>query len=412
MAQARGTQLVVALYEETQYGVTPGTPSGQIIPVKSFGLESSQSLFDSETLSSDRARTRPGRGNIDAGGPMVMELGPESMGTILKHAIGQVVTGRSVSTQPTNVTGVEVEYASSGSATGDGTLSYTSATTSLTWAESGDTAGAAVDVSGGGTFTLLSNSGESISVVVTAASLPATDKSDTNITVSSTGYTHTFTIGDLPVGMILEKDHGANISGTGRFEYFNGVKVGAVTFDFPQEGNPTASFTMKGAGSTLAASALDSSLTDNGFTPFSSFTLGTVEEGGATIANITEASLTLDNGLDESSFVLGQRNRQALTEGFSTVTGQIVALFEDATLLNKAINGTESSLKFGFGRGTGDGSPGNESLEYLVEQLEYERKGQPVEGPAGIKITLPFKAYRSGAQRGLRVRLKNAVATV
>ena len=47
MAQARGTQTTIALYEEANYNTPIVTPSGQKLYVTSFGLSSSQNLLDS-----------------------------------------------------------------------------------------------------------------------------------------------------------------------------------------------------------------------------------------------------------------------------------------------------------------------------------------------------------------------------
>lgn len=233
-----------------------------------------------------------------------------------------------------------------------------------------------------------------------------------NTTTGLGPYTHTLTLGDLPVGMLLEKDHGSNIAGAGRFEKCNGARIARAGFEFPTEGYVTGSFDVVAAKSTLTAAALDAALDDFGHTPFSAFD-ASIQEGGAAVAVVTQASINLDNALDDSVFTVGGAGvRRALPEGFATVSGQITALFEDATLLNKAINGTESSLKITLSRGTGAGSAGNESIEFFVQQMLYERTSPPIEGPQGLLITLPFKAYKSGANSALKVTLKNAVAAI
>jgi len=412
MAQARGSQSIIALYEEATYNTTPGTPSGQKLYVVSNSIQGTQNRIDSDTLSTSRERSEPALGNVNVSGPIEMELSAQSIGTLMKHAIGSNITGKSVSVQPTNVTGVEINYASTASASGNGTITFVFSGTTLSWSENGDTAGATQDISAGGTFTLLSAGGESINITVTAASIPASNKSDTNISVSATGYTHTLTLGDLPTGLIIEKDFGSNISGSGRFQYFNGCRISNASFSFPQEGYVTGSFGFTGAKETLAASSLDSSLDDNGHTSFSAFS-ATIQEGGSAIAVVTEASIEVDNDLDESSYVIGGNGERAeLPEGFSTVSGSITALFDSTALLTKAINDTESSLKITLTRGTGDGSSGNELIEMLVQQLKYERASPAITGPTGVLITLPFKAYISGTTSALRVRIKNAVTSI
>lgn len=94
-------------------------------------------------------------------------------------------TQKTITTQPSNVTGVIVAYASASSAAGAGTLTYVASGTTLSWAENGDTAGSAVNVGAGGWFTLASANGQTIRVIVVAAELPVGDASDADVTLSS-----------------------------------------------------------------------------------------------------------------------------------------------------------------------------------------------------------------------------------
>lgn len=233
-----------------------------------------------------------------------------------------------------------------------------------------------------------------------------------NATTGVGPFVHTLTIDDLPIGLTIEKDHGANVAGPAQFEQFHGCRVSTARFDFPQQGFPTAEFEFLGASHELSSTALDGTPTDNGFEPFSAFEAA-IEEGGASIAVVTQVNFQLNNELDPNGYALGGGGtRRHLNEGFATITGELTAMFESETLLNKAINGTESSLKVTVSRGTGDGSAGNESIEYLLNQLEYERTSPGIEGPQGILITLPFRGYLKTGSEALQITLKNAVATI
>lgn len=225
-------------------------------------------------------------------------------------------------------------------------------------------------------------------------------------------YTHTLTVGDLPIGFTLEHDYGAAISGVGRYEKFNGCRVASARFNCPQEGYPEVTFEIKGANSVLASAPLDATPTDNGHTGFSAFE-ASILEGGASIATVTSAEIQISNDLDESAYVVGGAGkRAALPEGQAMISGKIRAMFDSAALLTKAIDGTESSLKVTLSRGDGLGSAGNESLELLVQQLVYERNGPDVSGPKGVFVDLTFKGFKSGADLGLQLTLKNALATI
>lgn len=230
-------------------------------------------------------------------------------------------------------------------------------------------------------------------------------------TTGSGPYSHVITVGSLPVGFTLEHDYGSAISGVGRYEQFNGCRVGGWTLSCPQEGFPTMSFDIKGAKSTLAASPLDASLDDTGFTPFSMFE-ATLLEGGSALGVATQLEIKGDNGLDDSKFAIGGAGvRRRLPEQFCTISGSVTVMFEDMTLLNKAINNTASSLKITLTKGDGLGSAGNESLEFFVQNLVYERNSPTIEGPGGLMIQLGFKDFLVGTDT-FKTTLKNAVAAL
>lgn len=324
--QVAGINARFALYNEAAYNTALVAPEGWKLYLRSFGLRPRQNRIDSQILLGVRSRSRPTAGNKTVEGDLVTEIAAESIGPLLRHAMG--------------------DY----------------------------------DVDGGDP------------------------------------YTHTLGLGDLPAGMLLEKDHGSVISGSGRFERYSGCKIGKMSLVFPQEGYPLATFSVVGAAMTPQAAILDASGTpwDPGHASFSAFE-GTMEEGGSAIATVTAAKIDLDNDLDDSSYAYGGAGiRRRLKEGFATVSGELTALFEDYSLLTKAIAGTETSLKVVLQRGTGAGSDGNEYIEFLVQQMLYEMTSAPIEGPRGLQVTLPFKGYASEdlEDPGLIVTIKNAVPSI
>ena len=88
------------------------------------------------------------------------------------------------------------------------------------------------------------------------------------------------------------------------------------------------------------------------------------------------------------------------------VSGRVKALFESATLYNKAVNRTESALKLKFTSGT-------HSLEFSVEELFYQRNAPGIETPGGIYVDMPFEGfYSNGASAScIKVTLINGKAT-
>jgi hypothetical protein len=95
----------------------------------------------------------------------------------------------------TTIAGLSNIYVSEGSASGNGTLAYLATPNTLSWAENGDTAGTAVDVSAGdGLYRLYSNNGEFITLLVDFSVLDAGgDATDTGVAIGTTGdFVHTF----------------------------------------------------------------------------------------------------------------------------------------------------------------------------------------------------------------------------
>lgn len=221
---------------------------------------------------------------------------------------------------------------------------------------------------------------------------------------------HTFRPGPLPVGFILEKDYGPDIV-DGRYEQFLGCRIGGLDFSVGAEGFLAATVNVRGAKALPPADApLDAALADLGHTPFSAFAV-TVEEGGAPIATIRNFTMRLENELDDGSFAIGSQGvRRALPAGRLSVRGDVESIFESIALYEKAIAGTDSSLRVKAQNGNGDGSAGNELLDILIEHLQYAPQSPAIDGPAGVVQTLPYSMFKSGADLGITVTLKNAIS--
>ncbi|QDP47078.1 MAG: hypothetical protein Tp1111SUR522732_16 [Prokaryotic dsDNA virus sp.] len=231
-------------------------------------------------------------------------------------------------------------------------------------------------------------------------------------TTGSDPYTHVFTVGQLPVGLMFENDYGSKITGSGRVVRYHGCKIASANFSFPVSGPVTASFNIIGADAAPASAALDETLTDLGHKAFSSFN-ASLTEGGDAFGRATSIELTIDNELDTDGYVIGgQGKRNSLDEGFVTISGTLNAQFANADLMNKALSDTESSLAITVSRGTGAGSAGNESIKFELNQIKYEPTTPPIDGPAGLSISLNFFAYAKASDLGMVITLKNAVATV
>jgi hypothetical protein len=194
--------------------------------------------------------------------------------------------------------------------------------------------------------------------------------------------THIFTTRATSIpSMILETQH-ADI---GVYRLNNGCKVSSLSMSFGGDGELTASIDIIGSKETIAATAVASATTIS-LTKFNNFQ-AVLKEGGATAGNCTAVDFKIESGLDDTGYVIGGGGFLGqLPEGMFMITGNVKAFFENSTLLNKAINGTESSLQITLTNGV-------YSLDILLSELKYARNSPSVDNSKGILIDLPFTAY-------------------
>ena len=215
-------------------------------------------------------------------------------------------------------------------------------------------------------------------------------------------YTHVFKIGDTMPSLVIEQ----GFTDVAQYFLYNGCKIGKLGLSFGGDGELVASIDVMGAKETLATTSFDTTLTTMVFDRFANFQAA-ILEGGSAIANCTEAGIDVEFGLDGNTYCIGGSGfRSDIAEGIVAASGNIKAMFQNATLLTKAMNGTESSLKITL-------TNGSHSLEILIPELVYERATPGIEGPAGVFVTLPFKGYyQNGADASvIKVTLINDVAS-
>lgn len=217
----------------------------------------------------------------------------------------------------------------------------------------------------------------------------------------------------LPVGMGFEVDYSTAIATPGRFLRYAGCRISKGKFTFKSDGLVEADYDIIGSSFDWSQSATISATPgDFGHSGFSMFTAA-LQEGGSASTVVQQVDLTLDNQLDNSLYTIGGGGvRGALPEGFFASSGMVTALFQDMSILTKALNSTDSSLQITFTKGTGDGSAGNDSLVFLIPHLQYELAAPPIDGPKGLMAKLNFTGNRVGtSEDGFSVTLKTPRAT-
>jgi hypothetical protein len=183
---------------------------------------------------------------------------------------------------------------------------------------------------------------------------------------------------------------------------YSGVKINSLGMEIGGDGELVASVDLIGANRTQGTSPMDAAPTTEVFERFGNFQ-ATLKEGGSTLANAKKVSFTLGNNLDEDGFVIGGLGiRGTLPEGMMAVSGSITALFDDMTLLDKALNSTESSLEITLTNDTN-------ILVFSFPELKFEETAPAVESPGSVVTTLNwFGFYDNNADASsLKISLTN-----
>jgi hypothetical protein len=368
MAQAKGAQTQVVIDFETTFGVDPLSPAGIVVPFNyPFELGGSRPLKDAgNTNRGRRDAGMPFYGQFDVKGGGTIPIDQIALGYWLRALLGAPTTGAPASDTIDNAAAVDKV----GDYVGIPITGHTFV------------AGQPVTISGtsnyDGIHTIYSKTTNEIVVpaVYVAETFAGTE------TVVSGVYTHVFKPASAVESMVICKEY-TNIT---QYSKMNGVKVNKFEMDFGGDGELTAKLDFIGGDEDLSGSAYDGSPTTLAFSRFHNMQ-ATIKEGGLTVATVQSGKLAINNNLDDSCYVIDGSGgkRSDVPEGECTVSGSLKAMFADLGLLNKGLNGTESSLEIKF-------LSGLYSLTFALDEVLYEYKSpQILKG--GIWVEPSFQGF-------------------
>jgi len=204
-------------------------------------------------------------------------------------------------------------------------------------------------------------------------------------TAGSDPYTHTYKAGTTRESFTLEYQF--TELGTSKYFQYTGCKIAGMSFSAGADGELVATFDVVGAVETIASSSFDGTPTTLSMSRLKNSHL-TMTEGGSALNNATLVDCNINFNLDTGQYVIGGSSVLAsLPDGIITVAGNLNVLFEDVTLLEKAINSTESAIVLTFSAGA------SSALAITIPEIKYTRNSPGIEGPQGIAISLPFIGY-------------------
>ena len=216
-------------------------------------------------------------------------------------------------------------------------------------------------------------------------------------------YTHTWKVHDDMPSVTIEKGFG-DLS---KYAAYPGCKISKFALSAAVGNNElTANVDIMGANESLNSASIDNDPTQLQLLRFNNFQAAVIE-GNTALATCRKMDVNIDFGLDGDTYCLnGQGSRTDIGEGLIQPSGNIEALFKDTTLLDKAINGTETSLKLTFINGP-------HSLEILLPELIFERSTPTIDGPKGLLLSLAYRSFYSdnADNSAVKITLINDVAS-
>lgn len=342
MTQAVGNKATIAMFEETTQGVTPGSPTLYTLgAVEKTGITLKETVeklvSNARTTTRGKSSSRPG--NFDVSGSLPFELPLQGIGRLLKQAIGPATTYRAATVTSGAIANVRVLYVHTSTPTGDGSLALSSG--SLTWTPQGGSAGASVSVATPGRYAIQGGSvNQTLYVEVTGAASggPAT------VNVSTAYRTHRIVRGALPTSFGIEIGY----PDIGVYHVFNGLRIDKMNLKISNQGFIKGQLDLVGMSMTASGSSLGVA-TGVAHVPYAHHEAVLTEDGVA--ARFTDLSFDLMNDHDKIR-VAGSRSLDALIEKQGDLSGSATYLFEDASIVDRIINGTAISQRIRFSTGS------------------------------------------------------------
>jgi len=203
-------------------------------------------------------------------------------------------------------------------------------------------------------------------------------------------------IGTTPKYFTIE-DAAEDIS---QYRAFTGMAVSGMSVSIAPNQMVSTTFDMVGKDMTQAATTASTGGTPTAASsnqPFDSYS-GTISDGGSAVSIVTSIDFSIQNSL-APTFVVGSDAAQSLEYGRAVVEGTMTVYYEDATLINKFLNETESTIEVSV-----DDPTGANSYTFLFPRVKYNGASVPVQNPQSRLITMPFVGLYD-ATEGTNIKL-------
>ena len=202
----------------------------------------------------------------------------------------------------------------------------------------------------------------------------------------STFSTGVIKVGTAPKFLTLE-DYAGDID---QARLFTGCAVSTMNVSMAPNQMVSATFGMVGKDMTVSATEKTVAAAGVG-EPFDAYSgsllVADVDGigGASALSIVTSVDFTVTNSF-APTFVVGNDSAPQLEFGRAEVEGTITAYFEDAALVNRFLNETESAIEVSVA------DPSANTMTFLFPRVKFNAADIPVDGPTSRVVTLPFVA--------------------
>jgi len=216
------------------------------------------------------------------------------------------------------------------------------------------------------------------------------------------------TIGTTPRYLAFE-DAALDIT---QFRQFSGCLVNTATFNVAPNQMVQATFDIVGRNMVQASATAGAPSVPQGFEPFDSFN-GELLEGGVGTADgiciVSALQFSISNDVSPAHVILCSANADQAAQmqfGMATVEGTMTVYYENAALINKFLNETETSLSV-----TVDDPTGGNGYTFYMPRIKYNGASVPLANMQSRFIELPFVALRGSGGTPYSLRLTRTSGT-
>ena len=196
--------------------------------------------------------------------------------------------------------------------------------------------------------------------------------------------TNVLKVGTTPKFISVE-DYAADID---QARLFTGLSVSTMGISLAPNQMVTTTFGMVGKDMTMSATEKTQTAA-SGAAPFDAYSgdisIGNVG-GAAAVAIVTALDFTLNNSY-APTFVIGDDSAPSLEYGRAEVEGTMTAYFEDASLINRFLNETETEIEVSVNDPTGANA-----YTFSFPRVKINSADVGVDGPTSRMISMSFVA--------------------